>query len=217
MIVFAAGYNMKRKKFFSNIGMIMLFGLGSTVVCFIFFCLITYFFNSKGLLTKWDNDTKKYVPFELSIMEILLMCSLMCASDVIAALTIVDHKKQPKLASILFGEGVTNDAVSIILFNSVLKMQKTKFTASTPIHILMNFLSLTCFSVLAGMGFALFSSMIFKRYRFLSRHAITECALIFCFGYSSYFASERLGLSGIISLLTCGIIMAQYTWHNLSP
>lgn len=44
-----------------------------------------------------------------------------------------------------------------------------------------------------------------------------ECLLIFCFGYLSYIASEMSEFSGIITLLTSGIVMAHYTWFNLSP
>lgn len=41
--------------------------------------------------------------------------------------------------------------------------------------------------------------------------------MIFCFGYLSYVTSEVTEQSGIITLLTCGIVMAHYTWFNLSP
>ena len=41
--------------------------------------------------------------------------------------------------------------------------------------------------------------------------------MIFCFGYLSYVISEVAENSGIISLLTAGVVMAQYTWYNLSP
>ena len=96
------------------------------------------------------------------MMEILLMCSLLCSSDVIAAVTIIDSKKQPKLASILFGEGVTNDAVSIILFNAVLKQSKKAFTPATPMLIMGDFLSLAFFSLLMGIGMALLVALLFK-------------------------------------------------------
>ena len=43
----------------------------------------------------------------------------MCSSDVIAAVSIVKYDEQPDLFSCIFGEGVVNDAVSIILFNAV--------------------------------------------------------------------------------------------------
>ena len=54
------------------------------------------------------------------------MCSLLCSSDVIAAISLIKPAEQPKLFSVVFGEGVSNDAVSIILFNTVLKTFKKK-------------------------------------------------------------------------------------------
>jgi len=40
-IVFACGFNMQRKKFFSNIGNILLFGLVGTLIAFISFTGLT--------------------------------------------------------------------------------------------------------------------------------------------------------------------------------
>jgi NhaP-type Na+/H+ or K+/H+ antiporter len=59
---------------------------------------------------------------ELSIMSMLLFTSLLCSSDVVAAVSIVDFNAQPKLYSCIFGEGVTNDIVSIIIFNAILSL-----------------------------------------------------------------------------------------------
>jgi NhaP-type Na+/H+ or K+/H+ antiporter len=50
----------------------------------------------------------------------LLFAALVCSSDVVAAVSIVDYTAQPKLFSCIFGEGIANDIVSIILFNTVL-------------------------------------------------------------------------------------------------
>lgn len=49
----------------------------------------------------------------------MLLSCILCASDSVAALTIIKKKDYPKLNSILFGEGIINDAVSILLFRSV--------------------------------------------------------------------------------------------------
>jgi NhaP-type Na+/H+ or K+/H+ antiporter len=48
-----------------------------------------------------------------------LLASVLCATDTNAALTIVKENKFPTLNSILFGEGVVNDAVAILLFHAV--------------------------------------------------------------------------------------------------
>lgn len=42
-----------------------------------------------------------------------------CASDSVAALTMIKSNTYPKLFSIVFGEGMVNDAVAIILFKVV--------------------------------------------------------------------------------------------------
>ena len=47
-IIFASGFNMRRKKFFANIGYILLFGILGTLVTFIVFGLLTYGFIATG-------------------------------------------------------------------------------------------------------------------------------------------------------------------------
>lgn len=46
--------------------------------------------------------------------------------------------------------------------------------------------------------------------------ATVECLMIFCFAYMAYATSEFAGFSGIIALLTSGVVMAHYAWYNLS-
>jgi NhaP-type Na+/H+ or K+/H+ antiporter len=55
----------------------------------------------------------------MGTFEVLCICSLLCSSDVIAAISMISYSDQPKLFSIVYGEGVFNDIVSIILFNTV--------------------------------------------------------------------------------------------------
>lgn len=69
-------------------------------------------------------------------MQVLLFTALLCSSDVVAAVSIVDYTQQPKLYSCIFGEGVVNDIVSIILFNTVLQLQSVTFEWTTPFEIL---------------------------------------------------------------------------------
>jgi NhaP-type Na+/H+ or K+/H+ antiporter len=142
-------------------------------------------------------------------MEILLMCSLICSSDVVAAIAVVKYEQQPKLFSVIFGEGITNDAVGIILFNTVMRYAgpHSDFNYATPVRILGSFLYLCIFSVFVGGIAGFISSLIFKNFRILTHSSIVECALIFCFGYLSYVIAEFLELSGIVSLLACGIFM----------
>lgn len=79
------------------------------------------------------------------------------------------------------------------------------------------FIYLALASILIGLGGGILSSLLFKYFRFLTHSAITETLCLMIFAFICYFISEALKMSGIISLLTCGVTMAHYTWYNLSP
>lgn len=57
--------------------------------------------------------------FKLELKEIAMFAGIICSSDVVAPLTLIDNNKYPKVFSIVFGEGIVNDAMSIILFQCV--------------------------------------------------------------------------------------------------
>lgn len=126
---------MRRKKFFQNIGNIAIFGLCVTFVCFAVYSVITWWqMRSFGMVAynyHLANDEENTLPTErpvyLKVMPMLLFTSLLCSSDVVAAVSIVDYEAQPKLFSCIFGEGVFNDIVSIILFNTVQSLQGQDF------------------------------------------------------------------------------------------
>lgn len=220
-IVFSSGFNMHRGQFFANIKMVITFGVFSTFVCFTVFSVLT-------ILAKDNMDMQaraliggdgQWESIALLDQEVLLMCSLLCSSDVIAAVSLVSFEKEPDLYSIIFGEGITNDAVSIILFNTVMRYtgKSAHVSMKTPLNILMNFTALGFWSLCMGIVFALWSAWLLRKYRAFSKNPTNEIMIIFCFGYIAYILSEVSGNSGIITLLTCGIVMSHYTWYNLSP
>lgn len=148
-LVFSAGYNMKRKKFFEHFNYIALFGVLGTFACFVIFSIFTAAVFYYEPMYKYVPLTGETIKFELTLREILLLCSLMCSSDVVAAVSLIDFQKEPKLFSMVFGEGITNDAVSIILFNTVYKYtgSSEKFSTQTVFKVMMEFSKLTLWSV----------------------------------------------------------------------
>lgn len=119
----------------------------------------------------------------------------------------------------MFGEGITNDAVCIILFNTVYEYAgpHSEYTSATPWKVLGGFISLSFFSIIIGVIMGLLSSIVLKNCRFLTVNPVIECNLIFVFGYLAYSITELFHFSGIIALLTSGILMSKYSWYNLSP
>ena len=222
-IVFAAGFNMQRQKFFENITNVVLFGILGTFIAFSVYIGITilftnYFEMTKSVFNKQTGMWESY-PLDLEISEIIVMCALLCSSDVIAAVSLISPKEQPKLFSVVFGEGIVNDAVAIILFNTVVDFTQSgkPFTGRSIPMVGLSFSYLLVMSFLVGLAFGMICSWCFKYLRSLTKSSIVECALIFIFAYLSYIVSEMTGFSGIISLLTSGVFMAAYAWYNLSP
>ncbi len=84
-------------------------------------------------------------------------------------------------------------------------------------EILGDFLTLAFGSIVIGIIFGLIASLMLKNMRFLVVSAIKETLLIFCVGYMAYAIGELAHMSGIICLLTSGVVMARYSWYNLSP
>jgi NhaP-type Na+/H+ or K+/H+ antiporter len=107
-IIFAAGYNLKKKSFFKYLMYILVFGVVGTIATFGCVAPLTYMANESDLF-----GTK------FTLKEILLFASVISATDTVAALTFVKESTDPKLFSVLFGEGVLNDAVCIVLYKII--------------------------------------------------------------------------------------------------
>jgi NhaP-type Na+/H+ or K+/H+ antiporter len=68
---------------------------------------------------------------------------------------VLDQEETPLLYSLVFGEGVVNDATSIVLFNAILRFDLSHITSSSAIHLLGNFFYLFGASTALGIAVSL--------------------------------------------------------------
>jgi sodium/hydrogen exchanger-like protein 6/7 len=153
-----------------------------------------------------------------SFREILLFSAVIAATDTVAALTFVKEENEPKLFAILFGEGVINDAVCIVLYGIIKDFSSSnqEFTSKTPFKMFGSFMTMFFFSFLIGAKVGILSSLFLKKLKFIHLNRVQECSIIVFFAFISYTLTEELGLSPIIALLFTGIFMSHYTFYNLS-
>mmetsp|Transcript_66939 Transcript_66939/g.132669 ORF Transcript_66939/g.132669 Transcript_66939/m.132669 type:complete len:441 (-) Transcript_66939:458-1780(-) len=120
----------------------------------------------------------------------------------------------------VFGESVLNDAVAIVLSRTLLGFNKpgTEVNAESIQAAVLSFCTIFGGSLIIGAVYGIASALVFKRMDM--RHhkdlIFMQAALSFAFPWAAYFTSEALELSGIVTILFCGMIMAGYTRHNFA-
>ena len=166
-----------------------------------------------------EVDLKKHpILLDFTMMDALSFAAVISATDAVAALTFIHEDSEPKLFSILFGEGVVNDAVCIVIYKILTDFQRSggQFSLSSVIGMVETFISLFLWSFVIGLGMGIAGSLILKSLKKYSIGRQAECALICLFAYLSYILSEELELSPIIALLFNGIFNSHYSFYNLS-
>ena len=222
-ILYAAGYNMRRRRFFDDINNITMFGVLSTVVCFILLSLSTIYIFSMDWVYKFSETSADgkwtHEKVNLPAIEISLLCAMLCSSDIIAAVSLVKYKEYPKIFSILLGEGLWNDAVAVVLAQSAEKLvsKHQTYTMSTIGDMIANFFFLSFVSGVIGLLGGIISGLMTKHFRFLTRNSIHETFVLVVIAFLSYYIADCLEMSGIISIIVTSVMQAQYSWYNLSP
>lgn len=113
-IVFGSAYTLRKKNFIRNISYI--FGLG--ILGTIFAMIVISFLLITGNEYFKDQETGE---LWVQPSECLLLASVLASTDTVAVLTLITPDKYEVLNAVLFGEGVVNDAVTILLYQAVEK------------------------------------------------------------------------------------------------
>lgn len=70
------------------------------------------------------RDAKDITNFRnLSLWEVLLLSACLCSIDTVASEEAVEEIKYRKLNSIIVGEDIFKDCVTIVLFRSILRLE----------------------------------------------------------------------------------------------
>ncbi|KAM7511810.1 hypothetical protein LguiB_010685 [Lonicera macranthoides] len=152
----------------------------------------------------------------LNIQDHLAIGAILSATDSVCTLQVLNQEETPFLYSVVFGEGVVNDATSIVLFNAVQSLDVSNIDAFTALKLLWTFLYLFFTSTFLGIAVGLLSAFGIKTLYFGRHSTDREVAIMMLMAYLSYMVAELLSLSGILTVFFCGIVMSHYTWHNVT-
>ncbi|KAG8372995.1 hypothetical protein BUALT_Bualt12G0125000 [Buddleja alternifolia] len=202
-IIFNAGFQVKKKQFFRNFMTIMLFGAIGTLISFVIISLGAIAFFQK-------------MDIGLAIGDYLAIGAIFAATDSVCTLQVLNQDETPLLYSLVFGEGVVNDATSVVLFNAVQNFDLSHINTSVAFQLIGNFIYLFISSTLLGVVTGLLSAYVIKKLYFGRHSTDREVAIMMLMAYLSYMLAELFYLSGILTVFFCGIVMSHYTWHNVT-
>ncbi|XP_075930506.1 sodium/hydrogen exchanger 9-like isoform X1 [Petromyzon marinus] len=214
-VIFYAGYSLKRRHFFRNLGSILTYAFLGTAISCIIIGLIVYGFTQ--ILVAMGQQRSSGFYFN----DCLFFGAIVSATDPVTVLAIFqDLRVDVDLYALLFGESVLNDAVAIVLASSIALYSPASgnphsFDARAFFSAVGHFVGVFSGSFAIGASTAVLTALISK-FTKLREFVLLETALFFLLSWSTFLLAEACGMTGIVAVLFCGIVQAHYTYNNLS-
>ncbi|XP_027886539.1 sodium/hydrogen exchanger 6-like [Xiphophorus couchianus] len=213
-IIFHAGYSLKRRHFFRNIGSILTYAfMGTVISCFVIGLIMYGFVSFMKVVGQLGGD--------FFFTDCLFFGAIVSATDPVTVLAIFNELKvDVDLYALLFGESVLNDAVAIVLSSSVVAYQPAgdnshSFEAMAVLKSFGIFLGVFSGSFSLGVATGVMTAFVTK-FTKLRDFPLLETGLFFLMSWSTFLLAEACGMTGVVAVLFCGITQAHYTYNNLS-
>lgn len=201
----------KSEHFLKNITPIVLFSCLGTIISA----------SVIGLILWLTVKSTPSVGFSPTIPEIFTFACLISTTDPVSTLAVFQQKRiDPKLFYLVFGESVLNDAVGLVLFNTLSKFVGQKDTGfqtifATVLFFLIDFFVSFVGSLMLGCFCGIAAGFLLKKIDMKSTRLLELSSYILIM-YIPFFMAELLPLSGIVTTLFTGLAAKQYAEPNLS-
>ncbi|XP_077446700.1 sodium/hydrogen exchanger 1b [Stigmatopora argus] len=204
-IILDAGYFLPVRPFAENLGTILVLAVAGTLwnAFFVGGAIYAVCLLAGGRLAGAD------------LLSCLLFGSIVSAVDPVAVLAVFEEIHINELLYILvFGESLLNDAVTVVLYHLFEEFSHAgTVTIADALLGVLSFFAVSCGGVLIGVVYGLLGAFTS---RFTSRTRVIEPLFVFLYSYMAYLSAEVFHLSGIMSLIACGVIMRPYVEANIS-
>ncbi|XP_012168112.1 sodium/hydrogen exchanger 7 isoform X7 [Bombus vosnesenskii] len=212
-IIFHAGYSLKRKYFFRNLGAILMYALiGTSISAFVIGALMYAFVQLIPHLSA-----------SFTFLDTLYFGALISPTDPLTIISIFnDLHVDVNLYALVFGESVLNDAVAIVLSGAIQNYGERYQSGSGGFETVAffqafgDFVGIFSLSLFIGATMGCITALLTKFTR-VRDFPLLESALFVLMSYSTFLIAEASDLTGVVAVLFCGICQAHYTYNNLSP
>ncbi|XP_026319603.1 sodium/hydrogen exchanger 6 isoform X1 [Hyposmocoma kahamanoa] len=211
-IIFHAGYCLKRKYFFRNLGAILTFAMVGTALSALVIGSLMY-----GCVQLMPASLAASFTF----LDTLYFGALISPTDPLTVLAIFSQLKvDVNLYAMIFGESVLNDAVALVLSGAIQNYEKRYsndggFEITAFLGAIGDFIGIFSLSLLIGALMGCFTALMTK-FTHVREWPLLESALFVLMSYAAFLIAEVCELTGVVAVLFCGICQAHYTYNNLS-
>ncbi|XP_013176273.1 PREDICTED: sodium/hydrogen exchanger 7 isoform X1 [Papilio xuthus] len=211
-IIFHAGYCLKRKYFFRNLGAILTFAMVGTALSALVIGSLMY-----GCVQLMP----KSLAASFTFLDTLYFGALISPTDPLTVLAIFSQLKvDVNLYAMIFGESVLNDAVALVLSGAIQNYEKRYsndggFEITAFLGAIGDFIGIFSLSLLIGALMGCFTALMTK-FTHVRDWPLLESALFVLMSYAAFLIAEVCELTGVVAVLFCGICQAHYTYNNLS-
>jgi CPA1 family monovalent cation:H+ antiporter len=138
--------------------------------------------------------------------------AIVAPPDAVAAAAVLARLRIPRrIVTVLEGESLVNDATALVLYRfAILAVAAGGIAVEEAAG---SFVLLAVGGVAIGWGVGRVANWVFPRLR--DTLLITAASFIACFG--SFFAAEALHLSGVLAVVTTGLVLGQLQHRTLTP
>ncbi|ELU07584.1 hypothetical protein CAPTEDRAFT_224019 [Capitella teleta] len=204
-IVLESAYSLNDRVFLQNLGTILLYAFIGSILSFLLVGATLYGLALSGAMGV----------INITVVQCFLFASFIVAVDPVAVLAIFQEVGvNDVLYFLVFGESLLNDAVTVVLSN----MMKA-FLDMDPIPLSQialgvgSFFTISLGGLSIGIVFGILTALITRT----TKHVrVVEPLTILILAYLSFIVAELFHWSGIISMIGCGLVQAQYSFHNIS-
>ncbi|XP_047985373.1 sodium/hydrogen exchanger 6 isoform X5 [Leguminivora glycinivorella] len=211
-IIFHAGYCLKRKYFFRNLGAILTFAMVGTALSALVIGALMY-----GCVQLMPASLASSFTF----LDTLYFGALISPTDPLTVLAIFSQLKvDVNLYAMIFGESVLNDAVALVLSGAIQNYEKRYsndggFEITAFLAAIGDFIGIFSLSLLVGAFIGCLTALMTK-FTHVREWPLLESALFVLMSYAAFLIAEVCELTGVVAVLFCGICQAHYTYNNLS-
>lgn len=204
-IILDAGYFLPIRAFTENLGTILVFAVVGT--------LWNAFFIGGMMYAVCQIEGARLGSVDL--LSCLLFGSIISAVDPVAVLAVFEEIHINELLHILvFGESLLNDAVTVVLYHLFEEFSHAGIvTVGDAVLGVVSFFVVALGGILVGVIYGVLGAFTS---RFTSHTRVIEPLFVFLYSYMAYLSAEVFHLSGIMSLIACGVVMRPYVEANIS-